>query len=235
MVNRDELIRYLLHQMPEDDRAAFLDRWSDDPELHEQLRMAESELFDAYAGGDLGPEERRRVEEYLLVSESQRQKLAFAEALRTSLSRRPRRRIVWPWLSAAAAVIVLAGMSFWFESRPSRPELRPSPGGLYAISVPTDELRGTPERHRLRLPNGTELVRLDFQFEPGEQAAAYSAAITQAGQTVWTEGPVRGILRGPAYLVPVWIPATALKAGTYEVRLTADGKLAAYYQFSIEP
>ncbi len=51
MVNRDQLIAYLLHQMAEDEREAFSERCFLEPGLREDLQMAEADLLDAYARG----------------------------------------------------------------------------------------------------------------------------------------------------------------------------------------
>jgi hypothetical protein len=85
MVDRGQLIRYLLHQMPEEERAALAEQWFTAPEFHEELEQTEAELLDAYVRGELAVEERRQVEAYLLGSESQRSKLVFARALRVAL------------------------------------------------------------------------------------------------------------------------------------------------------
>src|SRR5690242_4232100 len=100
MVTRDDLIGYLLHRLPEEARAALAEQWLADPELHEQLRMAEAELLDAYARDQAPPDDRRAIEIYLLASDSQREKLAFAEALRAAL---PGPRTAGGTASAAAA------------------------------------------------------------------------------------------------------------------------------------
>jgi len=67
MVTRDDLIAYLLHRMPEEARASLAEQWLADPALHEQLRMAEAELLDAYARGEAAPEDRQAIETWLLV------------------------------------------------------------------------------------------------------------------------------------------------------------------------
>ena len=44
MVNRDPVIAYLLHEMAEDEREAFGERWFVEPKLREDLQLAEADL-----------------------------------------------------------------------------------------------------------------------------------------------------------------------------------------------
>jgi hypothetical protein len=85
MVNRDQLIAYLLHQIPEHEREAFSERWFTDAELCEELRMAEADLLDTYARGKASGEQRALIERWLLGSSTQEQKLDFARALAAAL------------------------------------------------------------------------------------------------------------------------------------------------------
>ena len=94
-MNRDDLIAYLLHKLPESERDAFEDRWVEDPSLYQQLRDAEAELLDAYAKNSLSPADRERVAKYLLDSSVQRGKLLFCSNADRCLSgsRAPRDRV----------------------------------------------------------------------------------------------------------------------------------------------
>jgi anti-sigma factor RsiW len=245
MVDRDQLIQYLLHQMPEEERAALSEQWFTAPELHEALQLAEAELLDAYVRGELPVDERRQVEEHLLGSESQRGKLAFAHALHAAMLARSRARHTrWFGLAAAGVMIALVGTTVWYargvaqvsslleRAAPSR-QLRPLSSAVYALRVSPDSLRGAGEQNRLKLPKAAEILRLDFEFERADQAPDYSAVVSHAGQTVWSEQGIRGSPRGPAFVVPVWIPANVLAAGVYSVELSVGGKMLAYYPFSI--
>ena len=108
------MVAYLLHEMPEDYRADFSEAWMADPALHAELRRVEAELMDEYVRGDGASERRSRVETYLLPQDGQEAKLEFARALHQELSSPRPRRVSWAWLGAAAAIVVLAGLSAWF-------------------------------------------------------------------------------------------------------------------------
>ncbi|HEY7387391.1 MAG TPA: hypothetical protein VH640_02705 [Bryobacteraceae bacterium] len=247
MVDRDQLIRYLLHQMPEEERAALAEQWFTGPELQDGLELAEAELLDAYVRGELAVEQRRRVEDYLLGSESQRSKLAFAHALRAALPDKSHgRRTRWFGLAAAAVMIALAGTTIWYARRVEQVsalleradagrQFRPLPSAVYALRVSPDSLRGAGAQNQLKLPKTAQILRLDFEFEPADQAPNYSVVVSHAGQTVWSEQGIRSAPRGPAFVVPVWIPANVFATGAYSVELSADGKVLAYYAFSLTP
>jgi hypothetical protein len=132
-VNRDVLNAYLLHQMPEEERSAFSEQWETDPSILDELQMAEADLLDAYVRDSISPRERSLIEEHLLSSEGQLQKLAFAEALRASLPhaghsqpseavfRVRSNRWVSVMMGTAAAVTVLAvGGTIWLEQHNQR-------------------------------------------------------------------------------------------------------------------
>jgi hypothetical protein len=165
-VNRDVLNAYLLHQMPEEERAAFSERWEADPDIYDELQMAEADLLDAYVRDSVSPRERSLIEEHLLSSERQLQKLAFAEALHQSMvgpnRTRPsaagwrigsdRRRRVLMGVAAAVTVLAVSG-AVWMETanqelrrevvvlRQSQPA-RPSPSAP-AVAQPTTPVPDT--------------------------------------------------------------------------------------------
>jgi hypothetical protein len=245
MVDRGQLIRYLLHQMPEDERAALAEQWFTGPELHEALELVEAELLDAYVRGELAVDQRRQVEEHLMGSDSQRSKLAFARALQAVLPARSRaRRVRWFGLTAAGVMIALAGTTIWYarrvgqisallEQAAAQPQPQPLSSAVYAIGVSADSLRGASKQNQVKLPKSAEMLRLDFEFEPADQAADYSAAVSRAGQIVWSEQGIRGAPSGPVFVTSVWIPVNVLSVGAYTVELRAGGKILAYYPFSV--
>src|SRR5271163_942535 len=144
MVNRDDLIAYLLHQMPEPERLDFAERWFADRELSEQLSIAESELLDAYVRGELPRERRAQVERFLLNSDEQRRKLEFTAALHGVLPVERREPIPWLALCAAAMLVVMIGVVVWVgrQNRELHREVatlqraaRPVPGGVYSAAL----------------------------------------------------------------------------------------------------
>lgn len=247
MVNRDSVNAYLLHRMPEEERAAFAERWMTDPELYQQLREHEAELLDAYVRNEVASGDRALIERHLLGSGSQRRKLAFAEALHTALPATSRRKPSWLVAAAAAAVIAVAAGAVWLvrQNQELRREMAavrmqtPTPlpsGSVYATLLPLNDVRGAADERRLAIPAGAEIVRLDLELESGDETSSYAAtlsAMSSGAAIVWSEEPVRASGRGAAFVAPVWIPAAVLVPGRYEVSLKSGGKAIAFYRFVI--
>jgi anti-sigma-K factor RskA len=64
--------RYLLGDLPQEERGSIEDRYLADDEVFEALVATENDLIDAYARGGLADDERRKFEaEYLTILESQ--------------------------------------------------------------------------------------------------------------------------------------------------------------------
>ncbi len=205
MVNRDDMIAYLLHQMPDAERTAFAERWFTEPELYEQLQMLEAELLDDYAHGKVSRSQHRRIERYLLSSEFQQRKMAFAVALQEALPQPKVLRV--PWTAIVAAVLVVSlGMSLWLglqnrklQKEVARLERAPltqsiaqaKPDGVYTVALPADTLRGASTENAVRLPAGIGVLRLELELPRGEKRMADSATLLAGSQTLWSEGQLR--------------------------------------------
>ncbi|HLJ45698.1 MAG TPA: hypothetical protein VKU01_06815 [Bryobacteraceae bacterium] len=242
MVDRANLIAYLLHEMPESERHAFAERCFSDPEFYEALQMAEADLLDSYVRGTLSRSQGARVERYLLASDHQREKLAFARGLRAVLPAPRRRAFPVRAISAAAAIVVLAGALLWLGLRNRTLEHqiaelrqpRPVAGGVYSVFLGSGTLRGAESATELR-PSGAALVRMELELEPGQEQQVYSATILRAGETVWTEAPLKPEHRGQGFLVLLWVPQGVLSPGNYTARLDAHGHAVGYYSFKVSP
>jgi hypothetical protein len=265
MVTRDDLIAYLLHRMPEEARASLAEQWLADSALHEQLRMAEAELLDAYARGEAAPEDRQAIDTWLLTSASQRDKLAFAEALTIALPGTPAPaapRLVagsaWRWLAAAAAAIVLLTGGVWWLARqnialrqqiaarpgtaaptPSAPPTQSTLARAEAIAViplrATDLRGGGTDTPRVVLPAGVSIVRFDLDLDVDDRSAAYTVTLSSHGRLVWREEPVRRASNVAAPVVPFWVPAGLLQPGDYEIGVSAGGRELAFFSLHIPP
>jgi hypothetical protein len=248
MVNRDQLIAYLLHTMAEDERQVFSERWFAEPELLEALRMAEADLLDGYARGEVSGAKREQIERYLLASAGQRRKLDFAQALATTLpgARRPR-NVNWATLGAVAAALVLAialslaiARNRGLEDKlahieaQARPRVQtPSlPGGVYALFLPGGALRSA-AGIRVSLPGGTDVLHLELGLEPGQDREFDAAVVSISGHVLLKQQPVSVEGAASAARVSLWIPARLLGPGSYTVRLESGGTSIAYYSFTV--
>jgi hypothetical protein len=245
MDDRGRLIAYLLHEMPEDERDAFAERWFVDPAMHEELRMTEAELLDNYARGSVSRSRRQRIERYLLDSEPQRRKLAFAAGLHAALPVERHSYPAWITWSVAAALALVAGLSIWLavQNRNLRQELESarlrtpsiSADGVFAVFLPGGTLRGSSPLTVVRVPAGVSMVRFDLELDGADAADRYTAALSTAGQIVWTEeAPIPVEPRGRQPLVPVWIPANLLNPANHTLVLKVRGEPIGYYSFTVE-
>jgi hypothetical protein len=244
--NREDMIAYLLHEMPEDQRASFSEDWMAEPALYDEIHRVEAELIDEYVRGDGTPERRSRIEKYLLSQDAQEQKLEFAKALHQELVPRRQRGTSLAWLGAAAAIVVLSVGSAWltFENRAlhQRVEtlqaaaklrvIQPA-GSVFETLLPLDSLRGVNRDTTIALPPGTSVVRLDLEMESGDESADTSAEVSASGSSIWREWPVREERRGSVLVASIWIPAALLTPGHYEIRLSAAAKALAYYRLDV--
>jgi hypothetical protein len=241
MVNRDHMIAYLLNEMPEEDRTAFVERWFTDPELYQQLQMVEAGLLDEYIRGGLSSRQRQQVEQFLLGSDIQLRKAEFAAALRAALP--SPRRVRLPWTSIAAAVFLAStGLSLWLglQNRKLQGEVvsmehsvPSAAGGVYTLDLPSDTVRGESAQRTVRLASGISVLKLELELRPGDESQTYSAIISAGGRTVWSEAPLRAEATGADYLARVWIPAGILAPGDYTVRLESSGNPVAFYRFAL--
>jgi hypothetical protein len=81
------LIRYLLGESSEEDKAKIEERFLIDGEFFEQVLAVEHALIDDYLEGRLAKEEMQKVEKLLISSPTQRRELEFVKALTDTLSK----------------------------------------------------------------------------------------------------------------------------------------------------
>jgi len=125
----DEILmrRYLLGDLPQEDRTRLEDRYSADTEVFEEVLATENDLIDSYVRGELTEVERQKFEAEYCKSPQRHERVEFARALsHVSLSAtRPvpiqkvspwtkiRRSFAVPeWAFAAATVAVVTGGSW---------------------------------------------------------------------------------------------------------------------------
>jgi hypothetical protein len=123
----DEIIRYLLGELPDDDAERLDEQSVVDDDFAAKLRAAEDDLVDAYASGRLSGDRLKRFEAFYLGSPHRRDQAGFARRFlsavdddararqqRVPVPRRPASELsswvswVRSWGLAAAAVMLLA-------------------------------------------------------------------------------------------------------------------------------
>ncbi len=143
----DQMIRYLLGDLPAEEQARLEEQYFTDDRVFEQLPALEDELIHDYLRGELSDPVRQQFERHFLASPERRQKLEFARAFETHLSRasasavpgvaagpEPQGRGIaptqphgaaWRWALAAAGVAVVV-LAAWLavENKQLRSRLR---------------------------------------------------------------------------------------------------------------
>ena len=91
---------------------------------------------------------------------------------------------------------------------------------IAALTLLPGLTRGGDNKPSLVLPEDARLVRLQIGIDPEEQYKKFAVELrTLAGRQVWTRENLNARNRRGARAVGLTLPATALKAGEYELRL----------------
>lgn len=77
----DSATKFLLGKLTEEEQAKIEKEYFHNHKLFENILIAENELIDAYATGNLSTEEHQRFESRLLINPHQRQRVDFAKTL----------------------------------------------------------------------------------------------------------------------------------------------------------
>jgi hypothetical protein len=136
------LTRYLLGDLPEDERERLQAEYLADDALFARLLSAEDDLLDRYARGALAEPDRLRFEERFGQTPAQIRRVSFAHALRAATARRAAqpaqaaarlhrwrlRRASPMWAAAATALVALLAAKVWWNQAdgPGRKVLRPA-------------------------------------------------------------------------------------------------------------
>ena len=101
---------------------------------------------------------------------------------------------------------------------PTKPSPRPV---IASLTLLPGLSRGGGDQANLVMPVDARLVRLHVGIDPEEQYKAFAVEIrTVAGQQVWTRENLSARARGGARAVGLTLPASVLKPGDYELRLS---------------
>lgn len=215
------MIRYLLRELPEDERQDLSDRLLEDSSLYSQLLLVEDDLIGAYVRDELSPRQRERFQQYLMATPEQRERVEFSRTLVDYLGQNPEladsiadesapqplssffRLFQHPVVTLAIAGLLLLSTlaGIWFVRDAWR--LRAS---LQRLRVEWEALKSTERQLRQELSEQRTLnAQLESQKTPGPAALVVSLI----------PGLVRD-LNGPAKLV---IPAATQ---LLQLRLSLD-------------
>ena len=100
--------------------------------------------------------------------------------------------------------------------------------------------RGGGEKSSLILAGDARLVRLQIGIDPDEPFKTFAVELrTAAGRQVWTRDNLTARTRGKARAVSLTLPASALKSGDYELRLSGrkeggESEDVGFYYFDVK-
>jgi hypothetical protein len=101
---------------------------------------------------------------------------------------------------------------------PTNPSPRPVTASLTLLPGIS---RGGGDKPSLIMPNDARLVRLNIGIDPEEQYKTFAIELrTAAGRQVWTRENLAARNRGGARAIGLTLPASVLKPGDYELRLS---------------
>ena len=224
--------RYLLGQLPEQERDTVATRIFDDDDTFALACEIETDLIDALARGELAGDEADAVRRFVDESgQSDRLRIARALARRKTI-RGP--VFVGAFLAVAAALMLMMSVAFFHyrserlarqQEIATREAKQPV---IFAFAVPAGVTRGAGGNvTRVSIPAGTEEVHIRVDLEPGY--AAYDVILRGAGGVE--------VVRGTK--AEVVVPAAALVRGRYEVEIrgTKPGQPSealSYRYFAVE-
>ena len=100
--------------------------------------------------------------------------------------------------------------------------------------------RGGGEKSHLAMPEDARLVRLQIGIDPDEPYKTFAVDLrTVAGRQVWTRENLTARTRGRARAVSLTLPASTLKSGDYELRLSGrkeggESEDVGFYYFDVK-
>jgi|SRR5215213_2007583 len=120
-------------------------------------------------------------------------------------------------------------------------ETSPAPRPVVASLILLPGLsRGGGEKAHLAMPDDSRLVRLQIGIDPDEPYKTFAVELrTAAGRQVWTRENLTARTRGRARAVSLTLPASVLKSGDYELRLSGRQEGGAsedigFYYFNVK-
>ena len=224
---------FLLGTMGDQARERLEDEMFSNDEVYEDIQDSLNDLLDEYARGELAEEDRKRVEDRLLVSPRNRARLrlSFALALRETPGsnhwrgeekRRPSLKLLAVASIAAvafAAVIWLAvdnvRLRQQLSANRSAGQIAASQPRIASLTLQPGLVRGAGAIPQLSIPAASQLV--DVQLPTEEVYTTYAIEVEAASRgRIWTQD---ALARQSSGTVAIWLPPQLLTPGSYEFLL----------------
>jgi anti-sigma factor RsiW len=132
LIEDDVIERYLLGELPDDDRAGLESRLFTDPAFPRQIEIVEDDLIDRYVRGELAPADRRSFDSHFLLPPARQERLRMAAALLDRLDARrplarPRRSYAREMALLAASLLIAALLAIiwlWLDNHTMREQMQ---------------------------------------------------------------------------------------------------------------
>ncbi len=201
------LTRYLLGELAESQRVSLEEQLLADQALYERLLLAEDDLIDAYAGGELTNERRAAFERRFGTSLRNRKQIALARGLMAAAeasappsSPQPARS---PWsleelvttfkshalVPGVAAAALFLAVAVWRQVPESIEDVAgPS---MASVTLQPAVRSGAEKVPRLELIDSTRAVELQVYVEGKEYYSSFQARLlTNLGTEIWGSGEI---------------------------------------------
>jgi hypothetical protein len=243
--------RYLLGESSDEERTRIEQEYFANDALLDRMEAAEEALIEDYVADHLPPDRRARFEREFLSVPHRRARVATIRTLMAAASRSApvpadhrsafagaRRALVGRLSLAAAAMVLIAAGTWWVfgvshnrsaadrhQAASSGPGTPPpatrSSTRMFAVSISPGATRSAGGAPGIVVPDGTDLVELRLEVEPGDARVERARAVvrTVAGDEIW-RGPAATPSDLPAGIAAsVDLPAARLRADDYVITL----------------
>lgn len=214
----DQIIRWLLGNLPQAEREELERRVSEDCDYAELVEATEEELIDRYATGALPPSDQQRFEHYYLTTKERHRKLEFARAFLKSASQGTS---FAKSLLKVAALLLVGFFLGWLCFR--------SPEPIVTLALRPGNVRGAEQAATLEIPIGT--VAIDFQLYPDSRTEVDTASLLTA--SLQREIERQQVNVSPDGSVRYRVAASLIPPGEYIISLERTGQVTARFLFTI--
>ena len=246
--DQQEIRRYLLGQLEDEEQQKIEDRLMTENDLFEELEISKDEIVEEYCAGELTTKERDWLEQHFLASPEGKRRRTFAlalkhgrppiservtlfDALQTQFSNLWRRQ---PWVVAiASAVVVLVVGGIVLRATLSTPR---STSFLSLTLTNSSAIRSdeTQPIARVSLPLNVDELRVTLMLpETPPSASSYRVEAVEGIKTLSVTG-------SNSNSVSVTIPTSQLRRGQYALQLYAtrangrEERVPGNYFFNVE-
>jgi hypothetical protein len=229
---------YLLGTSGAEQRSALEERMLRDPQVYEELLVAEKELIDQYEAGSLSKLEKQQFETHLLITAERQKNLRFGRLVKGRLNshsnfankQAPANNLPFylavfrksPVLAVSGALVIWLGLVFfsWQLAQKSAEDLvRQSASDLVVVTLSPGSTTTTGTTQLLNLPPREADVKLELELT-NTGFHVYKSELFQGSEALDTRNGLRMEAKGDHHVIPVIIPARMLNPGEYRVKLS---------------